>query len=82
MKTHSLFRTSASGARRPRPKTKLRILDMRMSNPARTNTPPKIVEPTYPAVRMASGRPPSTRVAPPMSGSMVTFVTLPPVKTA
>lgn len=61
---------------------KLIILDTNVSNPAIINTPPKTVEPKYPAVRIENGWPPSTIVQPPKLGSMVTFRIVPPVKMA
>lgn len=61
---------------------KLMIFDTRVSNPAMINTPPNNVDPIYPADRMIIGMPPSTRVAPPRSGSIHTRTTLPPVRIA
>ena len=64
------------------PMMKLMIFDTRVSNPAMINTPPNNVEPIYPADRIIMGMPPSTRVAPPRSGSIHTRTTFPPVRIA
>lgn len=61
---------------------KLIILATRVSNPARISTPPNMVDPMYPAMRISVGAPPSTCVAPPRSGSMHTRTTVPPVRMA
>lgn len=64
------------------PMMKLMIFDTRVSNPAMINTPPNNVDPIYPADRIIKGTPPSTRVAPPRSGSIHTRTTFPPVRIA
>lgn len=66
----------------PRPSTKLSILATRVSKPPSMNTPPKMVEPRYPAGNIIIGLPPSTSVAPPKYGSMVTDIIVPPVRIA
>src|ERR1700722_14427761 len=80
--THSLSRTSTRGQMSPTPMTKLIILATSVSHPASTNTPPKNVEPKYPAVNIIGGWPPSTMVAPPTMGSIETRTTVPPVSIA
>ena len=80
--THSLSRTSTNGHSNPMAMMKLMILATSVSNPARISTPPNMVEPMYPAMRMRVGTPPSTCVAPPRSGSMHTRTTVPPVRMA
>lgn len=64
LRAHSLSRTRTNGVTSPRPRTKLRILATRESKPASIKTPPKTLDPTYPAASMIGGRPPSTIVAP------------------
>lgn len=80
--TYSLSRTRTSGVTNPRPSTKLSILATRVSKPPNMNTPPKMVEPRYPAGNIIIGLPPSTSVAPPRYGSMVTDNIVPPVRMA
>ena len=82
MATHHLSRTITRGTIKAIPKKKLRIFATRMSQPPRMNAPPKREEPMYPAASIIVGLPPSTRVQPPRIGSMVTAVTVPPVRIA
>ena len=80
--TYNLSRTSTSGITSPTPSTKLRILATSVSHPAMRNAPPKSVEPTYPAERVNHGLPPSTMVAPPTCGSIVSLSIRPPERIA
>ena len=80
--THSLSLTSTNGNTKPTPRTKLKIFATSVSHPARTNAPPKSVDPIYPDDNTNPGLPPSTIVAPPTCGSMVILSIRPPDRIA